>query len=222
MSCGRWVTFSTDLITVAKSTKNWGYCSYLCESEMDRARVLQVKELHVLTPKKQNRTQESHFPTQETRLTILSDSQCRILNSTNLVYRSDIEFCAGQKLDFPHTTVYRRYRVKGKDRTYIFKKNTTLVNPVRRFVSLWMLGINYIYSFCLHKLDAKEEHMKLGFYLGQTDSCQGDSGGPIYIFIGNKIILHFPSHKRRKACESRTWTRLTRFTSQLPLKEENQ
>ena len=41
------------------------------------------------------------------------------------------------------------------------------------------------HSHChLHQLDAKLEHLSLGFYLGQTDSCQGDSGGPLYVFVG--------------------------------------
>lgn len=133
-----------DLITVAKSTRHWGYCSHLCESQEDRARVLQ-----------------------ETRLTILSEDQCRILNSTQLVYRSDIEFCAGNRVQFPTTTVYRRYRVRGDGKTHVYKKIKTLLNP----------------------LDAKSEHLDLGFYLGQTDSCQGDSGGPFYVFVDGRAHL---------------------------------
>ena len=39
-------------------------------------------------------------------------------------------------------------------------------------------------SILFLQLDAKKEHLNLGFYLGQTDSCQGDSGGPFYVFIG--------------------------------------
>ena len=32
-------------------------------------------------------------------------------------------------------------------------------------------------------MGAKPEHVKMGYYLGETDSCQGDSGGPLYKFV---------------------------------------
>ena len=50
-------------------------------------------------------------------------------------------------------------------------------------------------SHChLYQLDAKLEHLSLGFYLGQTDSCQGDSGGPLYVFVGNTHHISLPNH----------------------------
>ena len=51
------------------------------------------------------------------------------------------------------------------------------------------------HSHChLHQLDAKLEHLNLGFYLGQTDSCQGDSGGPLYVFVGKTKHISLPNH----------------------------
>ena len=35
-------------------------------------------------------------------------------------------------------------------------------------------------------MGAKPEHVKMGYYLGETDSCQGDSGGPLYKFVKDK------------------------------------
>ena len=35
-------------------------------------------------------------------------------------------------------------------------------------------------------MGAKPEHVKMGYYLGDTDSCQGDSGGPLYKFVKDK------------------------------------
>ena len=43
-----------------------------------------------------------------------------------------------------------------------------------------------IYNFYPFQLGAKPEHVKLGYYLGETDSCQGDSGGPLYKFVRGK------------------------------------
>ena len=43
-----------------------------------------------------------------------------------------------------------------------------------------------LYSF---QLGAKPEHVKIGYYLGDTDSCQGDSGGPLYKFVRGKAYL---------------------------------
>ena len=69
--------------------------------------------------------------TQETRLSILPDDTCRLLNTSMLGYRSDVEFCAGNRVQFPKTTVYRRYLVQGEDKAYTYKKIKTLLNPVR-------------------------------------------------------------------------------------------
>ena len=69
--------------------------------------------------------------TQETRLSILPDDTCRLLNTSMLGYRSDVEFCAGNRVQFPKTTVYRRYLMQGEDKAYTYKKIKTLLNPVR-------------------------------------------------------------------------------------------
>ena len=56
-----------------------------------------------------------------------------------LGYRSDVEFCAGNRVQFPTTTVYRRYLVRGEDKTYIYKKIKTLLNPVR-----WSRSVKFL------------------------------------------------------------------------------
>ena len=38
-------------------------------------------------------------------------------------------------------------------------------------------------------MGAKPEHVKMGYYLGETDSCQGDSGGPLYKFVKDRAYL---------------------------------
>ena len=38
-------------------------------------------------------------------------------------------------------------------------------------------------------MGAKPEHVKMGYYLGETDSCQGDSGGPLYKFVKGQAYI---------------------------------
>ena len=86
--------------------------------------------------------------TQETRLSILPDDTCRLLNTSMLGYRSDVEFCAGNRVQFPKTTVYRRYLVQGEDKAYTYKKIKTLLNPVRGCGSIYTNGNFFKLPFC--------------------------------------------------------------------------
>ena len=80
--------------------------------------------------------------TQETRLTVLGDTLCSAFNSSQLLYREKVEFCAGNKIKFPQMRIYKRFRKRkdagegkqeeGKEIKYTFKELATKKNTVKK------------------------------------------------------------------------------------------
>jgi len=79
------------------------------------------------------------------------------------------EVCGGLKFDFPTYAEYNRQFVKKKDNGEKVYKFTKMKDSV-------------------DTLDMPKQMVKLGFYIGYSDSCQGDSGGPFYQFKDGKVI----------------------------------
>ena len=102
-----------ELITEAKPSRHWGYCSKLCVLGDNSPRQMQ-----------------------ETRLSVLSERECGAFNSSRLLYRNSAEFCAGHKMNYPDMKIYKRYRKRGggkKDYVFVLKdtKKNTVTLPVR-------------------------------------------------------------------------------------------
>lgn len=107
----------------------------------------------------------------ETTQTIFNNDQCKtffgVIPTTEEL--KEHEVCAGLKLPFPKHKIYERKFVKPFNATenvykFVFKKEE------------------------VDHLDKPEEIVKLGFYIGYSDSCEGDSGGPLYQFVGGKAF----------------------------------
>ena len=103
-----------NLITVAKPSTNWGYCSKLCKLEDTSPRQLQ-----------------------ETRLWILAENECAAFNSSQLIYRNTVEFCGGFKMNYPDMKIYKRYKKRGGGKDdYVFVLRDTKKNTVLKFPHL--------------------------------------------------------------------------------------
>lgn len=103
-----------EVITRARRSKDWGFCSGNCKS---------VSEASVL---------------QETGLQVLPPDECAIFDTPTLGYRKDIEYCAANKIPYPRIKVYTRKKLRNPRNgiSYIFeyykdKKNTVSVNFLR-------------------------------------------------------------------------------------------
>ena len=110
------------------TVKNWGWCREHC-SKNERDRVTPQKKL------------------QETKLSILTDNECKDLGKT-VHANVSLELCAGQKNYFPTVKKFKRIKNKRtKEYSFKFHKDTT----------------NYLGM----------PPSKYDFYIGGSDSCQG-------------------------------------------------
>ena len=44
-------------------------------------------------------------------MAILDETTCAAFNSSQLLYRSGAEFCAGNKIPYPSLKIYKRYKI---------------------------------------------------------------------------------------------------------------
>ena len=73
---------------------------------------------------------------QETGITILEEDECKVFNSSVLIYRSKYELCAANKIPYPKMKVYirkkKRRKSGSKKKNYVFKFLIEQKNPVRK------------------------------------------------------------------------------------------
>lgn len=92
-----------------KGSKNWGFCSKMCELEEQLAQSLQ-----------------------ETRISLLDKADCKVFYPDDRSFDNDMEFCGGVKISFPKTHIFlHKNSTKPKSKAQPgFKYLRTVLNPV--------------------------------------------------------------------------------------------
>jgi len=116
---------------------------------------------------------ESKNTLKETMQQLFRKDVCDKIYEAQGEVRSDgvmqTEICGGLKFDFPTYAEYNRQFVGKKE------------NGENKYKFIKMKD-------SVDTLDMHENMVKLGFYIGYSDSCLGDSGGPFYQFKDGKVI----------------------------------